>query len=112
MSLEDLDELRKQIRESTETDEYDMNLLRGWQRTQLKLLKEFALRPFIDQTRISGASGMRAGSHAMGGKLTALTRAKLIEKAGKDEQGKMQWQLNHEKVNRKRLLDFIDKLGV
>jgi hypothetical protein len=93
------------------TEKYNLDLLRGWQRSQIKLLKEFAANNFVSQTRISGASGMVQGSHALGGKLTALTRSKLIEKVGKDENGQV-WKLNDEQVDRQRLLDFIDKLGV
>lgn len=89
----------------------DLNILRGWQRSQLKLLKEFASKPFISQLRLSGVSGLRQGSHEIGGKITALTRSNLIIKAGRDENGQV-WQLNEDKVNRKRLLDFIKKIGV
>lgn len=89
---------------------YNLDLLRGWQRSQLKLLKEFAINPWITQTRISGASGMRPGSHAIGGKITALTRAKLIVKAGKDDNGQMTWQLNEEEVDRQKLLDFLKRI--
>ena len=91
---------------------FDLNLLRGWQRSQLKLLKEFTNNRLLNQARLSGASGMRQGSHELGGKLTALTRADLIVKAGRDEKGQWLWQLNEEKVDRKRLLDFIEKLGI
>lgn len=91
---------------------YDLNLLRGWQRSQIRLLKEFATNQLVNQTLISGASGMRQESNALGGKITALTRAKLIQKAGKDDDGKMQWQLNEDKVDREKLTEFIEKLGV
>lgn len=91
-------------------EKYNLDLLRGWQHSQLKLLKEFAINPWITQTRISGASGMREGSHAIGGKITALTRAKLIVKAGKDDNGQMTWQLNDESVDRQQLLDFLKRI--
>lgn len=92
--------------------QYDLNLLRGWQRDQLKLLKEFSANRLVNQTRLSGASGMRQGSHELGGKLTALTRADLIVKAGRDENGQWMWQLNEDKVDRDRLLDFLKKLEI
>lgn len=98
--------------DSQSTDNYNLNLLRGWQRSQLQLLKEFAANPLVSQTMISGASGMRQGSHALGGKLTALTRSELIVKAGRDDNGQWLWQLNEEKVERQKLLDFIERLGV
>ncbi len=90
---------------------FDLDILRGWQKSQLKLLKEFASNQFVSQTRLSGASGLRQGSHELGGKITTLTRNNLILKAGKDENGQV-WQLNEEKVNRKHLLDFVKKLGI
>lgn len=92
--------------------QYDLNLLRGWQRDQLKLLKEFSANRLVSQTRLSGASGMRQGSHELGGKLTALTRADLIVKAGRDENGQWMWQLNEDKVDRDRLQDFLKKLEI
>ena len=98
-------ELRKE-------SEYNMGLLRGWQRSQLALLKQFAVIDIMNQTAMSFASGVRAGTSVMGGKMTALTRSKLIVKAGKDDDNKMQWQLNEEKLDRKKLLEFLDKLSV
>lgn len=90
-------------------NKYNLDLLRGWKREQLKLLREFAFQDIISQTRISGASGMRPGSQALGGKITALTRANLIEKAGRDDSGSYVWKLNEDNVDRKKLLDFLDR---
>lgn len=93
-------------------EKYNLDLLRGWQRSQLKLLKEFATNQLLNSARLSGASGLRPGTHEFGGKLTALTRAKLIVKAGKDEQGQMIWQLNEDEVDRQKLLDFLKRIDV
>ncbi|OGK11399.1 hypothetical protein A2954_06590 [Candidatus Roizmanbacteria bacterium RIFCSPLOWO2_01_FULL_37_12] len=91
---------------------YNLDLLRGWRRDQLRLLKEFTLRPLISQTLISTASGATIGSHELGGKLTALTRAELIIKAGKDDNGSWIWQLNEEKVEKETLKEFLDKIKI
>lgn len=93
-------------------DKYDLNLLRGWQRSQLELLNEFAIQKLITQSRISGASGLRQGSHELGGKITALTRAGLIEKAGRDEGGQVVWQLNEKMTDRDKLLEFLKSIDV
>ena len=90
----------------------DLNVLRGWQRSQLKLLKEFTANRLVSQTRLSGASGLPQGSHAMGGKITALTRANFIVKAGRDENKNWLWQLNEDRVKRNDLEDFFKKLGI
>ncbi len=90
----------------------DLNLLRGWQRSQLKLLKEFTFNDLVSQTRLSGVSGLQQGSHALGGKITALTRADLIVKAGRDDNGQWLWQLNEDKVERNKLKEFFKKLGI
>lgn len=95
-----------------QANQYDLNLLRGWKRDQLKLLKEFTLRPTISQSLISTASGATIGSHELGGKITALTRANLIEKAGRDDDGSFVWQLNEKKVDKDDLKEFIEKLGI
>ncbi|MFZ6035400.1 MAG: hypothetical protein ACOYUB_04645 [Patescibacteria group bacterium] len=93
-------------------EKYDINKLRGWQRSQLKILKEFVLRDIVPQTILSGASGYRTGSHAIGGSITPLTRANLIQKAGRDDKGDMTWQLNEDKVDRKTLGDLLDEIKV
>lgn len=92
-------------------EKYNLSLLRGWQRSQLKLLKEFTLSPFISQTKLSNVSGSPVGSHELGGKITALTRGNLILKAGKDEDGQL-WQLNEEKVEKNELKDLLESLGI
>lgn len=91
---------------------YDLSLLRGWQRSQLKLLNQFTKTVLVPQTRLSNASGSPVGSHELGGKLTALTRAKLIQKAGKDENGQWLWQLNEETTKRETLQDFLKSIGI
>lgn len=97
--------------QSTE-EKFNLNLLRGWQRSQLKLLKEFTIEPLISQTMMSTASGATVGSHELGGKITALTRANLIQKAGKDNNGQWLWQLNEERVEKTELQRFIESLGI
>lgn len=94
------------------TEPYNLNLLRGWQRSQLKLLKEFATNVILDQTMLSGASGMPAGSHALGGKLTALTRSGLIMQAGKDDNDQSVWQLNEKRVDKTTLLDLLNEMKI
>lgn len=94
------------------SNKYNTSLLRGWQRSQLKLLKEFATNNLVSQTKLSGASGYPVGSHELGGKITALSRAELIQKAGKDENGQSLWQLNEDKVDRESLLDILEKMQV
>ncbi len=91
---------------------FNLQLLRGWQRSQLKLLKEFTIRDIVPQTKLSLVSGSPEGSRELGGKLTALTRSELIVKAGKDNKGSWVWQLNEEKVEKETLKDFLEKLGI
>ena len=95
-----------------DNEKYNYALLRGWRRDQLYLLKELTERPLISQTMISGASGLRPGSFEIGGKITALARAKLIQKAGRDDNGQMLWQLNEELVDRKNLREFLETLNL
>ncbi len=92
--------------------EYNLNLLRGWQRSQLKLLGEFTVNNLVPQTILANASGSTVGSHELGGKLTALTRAKLIQKAGRDENGQWLWQLNEDQTDKETLKDFLESLGI
>lgn len=90
---------------------FNMFVLRGWQRSQLELLKQFAISPLVSQTKLSHVSGSPVRSHQLGGKITPLTRANLILKAGKDDKGQC-WQLNEEKIERKTLLDFLESMGI
>lgn len=91
-----------------DSDKYNLNLLRGWKRDQLKLLREFAVNSIVSQTRLSGASGMASGSHALGGKITPLVRAKLIKRVGRDGEGQYLWKLNEDAVERKTLISYLD----
>lgn len=91
---------------------FDLNLLRGWQRSQLELLANFASVNVVSQTFLSGASGLQQGSHALGGKITALTRSNLIIKAGKDNNGQWMWQLNEEVVSRDELQNFLANIDI
>jgi len=91
-------------------DRYNVNLLRGWQRSQLKMLGEFTKVNLVPQAHLANVSGSPVGSHELGGKMTALTRAELIQKAGKDENGQWLWQLNEDKVDRETLGDFLKSL--
>ncbi len=93
-------------------NDFNLGLLRGWQRSQLRLLREFTIQNLVPQRKLSLASGTKVGSHELGGKLTALTRAELIQKAGKDEEGQWLWQLNEEKVKKETLKDFLDSIGI
>lgn len=93
-------------------EEFDLNILRGWQKSQLELLKTFAINPIVPQTMISGASGSPVSSNQLGGKITPLVRHDLIVKAYKDTDGRNVWQLNEDRVERETLLDFISKLGL
>lgn len=97
---------------SDESPLFNVKLLRGWSRSQLKLLKTFVTNSFVDQTLISGASGYHAGSHGIGGKITPFVRADLITKAGKDENGQMTWQLNEKKVDKKTIKDLLDDMNI
>lgn len=89
-----------------------VNSLRGWQRSQLKILKEFITNDFLTQTKISGASGYPCGSNALGGKITPLVRAGLIEKAGKDDNGQFVWQFNEKKADKKTIQDLLDEMNI
>jgi len=91
-----------------ENEYYDLSLLRGWQRDQLRLLNLFAKLDSVSQAFLSGASGMPQGSAQLGGKITSLTRAGLIEKVGKDENGDQLWQLNEKRVDRQNLGQMLD----
>lgn len=96
----------------SEEEKFNLTLLRGWQRSQLKLLKEFTIRPLISQALMSTASGATIGSHELGGKITALTRANLIVKAGKDDNNQWLWQLNEEKIEKTELQRFLESIGI
>ena len=93
-------------------EKFNLQLLRGWQRSQLKTLKLFATNDIVPQTKLSGASGSPVRSHELGGKLTALTRADLIVKAGKADDGSWVWQLNENKVERETLLGELEKMKI
>lgn len=92
--------------------DFSLNLLRGWQRSQLKLLKEFTITPLVSQSKMANASGSPVRSHELGGKITALTRANLIQKAGRDDDGQWLWQLNEEKVEKTELQKFLESIGI
>lgn len=92
--------------------DFNLNLLRGWQRSQLKLLGKFTVNNTVPQTMLANASGSTVGSHELGGKITALTREGLIQKAGKDENGQWLWQLNEEKTDKETLKDFLESLDI
>jgi len=92
--------------------EYNLNLLRGWQRSQLKLLGQFVSMDLVPQTKLSNASGSPVGSHELGGKITALTRSGLIQKAGRDENGQWVWQLNEQTTDKETLGEFLKSLGI
>ena len=91
---------------------FNISLLRGWQRSQLELLGVFAVHDLVSQAHMSNASGATAGSAELGGKITALTRAGLIQKAGKDDNGQWMWQLNEQKVEKNDLKNFLDSIGI
>jgi hypothetical protein len=93
-------------------NEFNLDLLRGWQRSQLKLLGEFTIHDLVPQSLMGNASGTNVGSAELGGKITALTRAGLIQKAGKDENGQWLWQLNEQKVEKTDLKKFLDSIGI
>jgi hypothetical protein len=44
----------------------------------------------------------------LGGKITPLVRANLIEKVGRDKDGQFLWTLNERAVNRKALEEFLE----
>ena len=91
-----------------EDRKYNLELLRGWRRNQLRILQEFALNKTVSQVRLSGVSGVRAGSHALGGKITPLVRANLIRKAGRDGEDNYVWALNEDEVDREDLVTYLD----
>ena len=91
---------------------FDLESLRNWNRSQLKLLKIFVRNDLVTQKMLAGATGMTPKSNALGGKITALSRSGLILKAGKDESGEWLWQLNDNKVKKDDLQLFLEKLGV
>lgn len=93
-------------------DPYDLNLLRGWKRSQLKLLKLFTKMDDVSQPYMAMASGSMIGSPELGGKMTALTRANLIRKAGIDDDGYQCWQLNEDKVDKNYLEEMLESLHI
>ena len=93
-------------------NKYNLNLLRGWKRDQLRLLREFAKENVLFQTRLSGASGMTQGSQALGGKITPLVRANLIKKVGRDSEGNFVWTLDEGTVDRKTLISYLDEFSL
>ena len=102
----------KAEKQTTYVDLFDLNLLRGWKREQLKILKKLATSTVVSQTMMANASGTAIRTPELGGKLTALTRANLMLKAGKSEEGQYLWQLNEEKIDKKKLRDFLERLGI
>ena len=94
------------------TTGFNLNLLRGWQRSQLKLLSKFTINNTVPQTMLANASGSPVGSHELGGKLTALTRSGLIQKAGRDDNKQWLWQLNEEKTDKETLKNFLKSLDI
>jgi len=91
-------------------EQFNLNLLRGWQRSQLRMLQELTNKVIVPQAHLANASGSPVGSHELGGKMTALTRSELMIKAGKDENGQILWQLNEDKVKKETLGDFLKSL--
>jgi len=91
---------------------YDLNLLRGWQRSQLKLLKQFTKMEYVSQSFMANVSGSAIHSHELGGKITPLTRAGLIEKIGRDDDGTQLWKLNEDRVEKSTLEKFLEKLNI
>jgi hypothetical protein len=97
---------------ANDSNKYNLDLLRGWKRNQLKLLREFAKENILFQTRLSGASGMTQGSQALGGKITPLVRANLIKKVGRDGEGNFVWTLDENTVDRKTLISYLDEFNL
>jgi len=93
-------------------DPYNLDLLRGWKRSQLKLLKLFTKMPYVSQPYLAMASGSMVGSPEFGGKMTALTRADLIQKVGVDDDGYQCWQLNKDRVDKKTLGDLLESMSI
>jgi hypothetical protein len=93
-------------------DPYNLDLLRGWKRSQLKLLKLFTKMDYVSQPYMAMASGSMLGSPELGGKMTALTRADLIQKVGVDDDGYQCWQLNEDRVNKQTLRDLLDSMSI
>ena len=93
-------------------NQYELNLLRGWKRDQLRLLQEFAKESILSQARLSGVSGMTQGSQALGGKITPLVRANLIKKVGRDGNGNFVWTLDENTVDRKTLTSYLDDFNL
>ena len=94
------------------SEKYNLTLLRGWKRNQLKLLREFAVQGTLSQTRLSGVSGMRQGSQALGGTITPLVRANLIVKIGRDEDGNYMWKFNENAAGSKTLVSYLDEFDL
>lgn len=112
VTLRDLTKSDKSHPNKNYLEEFDINLLRGWQREQLKLLKKLVDHRTVNGVAMANASGTHVKSSEFGGKMTALSRAELMVKAGKDENGTHVWQLNEDKVDRKKLKDFLEKLDI
>lgn len=93
-------------------EDFNLNSLRGWQREQLKLLKKLVDYRIVNGAAMANASGTAVKSSEFGGKITALTRAGLMVKAGREKDGNNVYQLNENKVERKTLKDFLEKLGI
>ena len=91
---------------------YDLNLLRGWQRDQLKLLRKLCDHKMVNGAQMANASGTAIRSSEFGGKMTALTRAKLMVKAGREKDGNNLYQLNEKKVERNKLSDFLKEMDI
>ena len=93
-------------------DPYNLDLLRGWKRSQLKLLSLFTKMDYVSQPYLARMSGSMVGSPEFGGKMTALTRADLIQKAGVDDDGYQCWQLNEDRVNKQTLKDLLESISI
>lgn len=89
---------------------YDLNLLRGWQKTQLKILKNFAATP--NGIAAANASTSNLVGRNLGGEITPLTRSRLISKVGRDDKGNQLWKLNEKRVDKDKLKAILADMKV
>jgi hypothetical protein len=66
----------------------------------------------VNGALMANASGTAVKSPEFGGKLTALTRAKLMVKAGRDTDGNNLYQLNEKRIYRITLKEFLEGLDI
>jgi hypothetical protein len=85
------------------------NQLRGYKITTLKILKQLSDNVVVTTSNIGNAT--QYSGKDLRGQLGTLSRKKLIQKAGFDEENSQRWQLSPD-VDRDWLKNFLKELNI